>query len=84
LSPLCAKGGRGRAAFTRSSGELTFERGQRDGDPRADMPAALVVNVFVGALWGVDEGIREGRIAPAGASRRLAALLLEDSRHRAP
>jgi AcrR family transcriptional regulator len=53
------------------------ERGQRDRDLRADVPAALVVNAFVGALWGVDEGIREGRIAPAGASRRLVALLLD-------
>jgi hypothetical protein len=44
---------------------------------RADVPAAWVVNVFVGALWGVDEGIREGRIAPAGSSRRLVALVLD-------
>jgi AcrR family transcriptional regulator len=54
-----------------------IERGQRHGDLRADVPAALVVNVFVGALWDVDEGIREGRIAPAGASRRLVSVLLD-------
>jgi AcrR family transcriptional regulator len=61
------------------------ERGQRDGDLRADVPAALAVNAFVGALWGVDEGIREGRIAPAGAGRRLAALLLDGlTTHRTP
>ena len=53
------------------------ERGQRDGDLRADVPAALVVNVFVGALWGVDDGVRDGRIAPAGASHRLVAVVLD-------
>lgn len=61
------------------------ERGQREGDLRADVPAALVVNVFVGALWGVDDGIREGRIAPAGADRRLVAVLLDGiTTHPAP
>jgi hypothetical protein len=61
------------------------ERGQRDGELRADVPAALVVEVFVGALWGVDDGIREGRIAPAGASRRLVTVLLDGlTTHRAP
>jgi AcrR family transcriptional regulator len=60
------------------------ERGQRDGDLRADVPAALVVNVFVGALWGVDEGIREGRIALAGTGRRLVAVVLDGvTAHRA-
>jgi AcrR family transcriptional regulator len=61
------------------------ERGQRDGDVRADVPAALVVNVFLGALWAVDEGVREGRIAPAGANRRLVAVLLNGiTTHPAP
>jgi AcrR family transcriptional regulator len=61
------------------------ERGQRDGDLRADVPAALVVEVFVGALWGVDDGIRAGRIAPAGASRRLVTALLDGvTTHRGP
>ena len=61
-----------------------IERGQRDGALRADVPAALVVEMFVGALWSVDDGIREGRIASADASRRLVAVLLDGlATHRA-
>lgn len=71
-----------RAAWDEVSDSLDglVERGQRDGDLRADVPAPLVVESFVGALWATGEAIREGRVAPAGASRQLVALLLDGAR----
>ncbi|MEZ5116351.1 MAG: TetR/AcrR family transcriptional regulator [Candidatus Nanopelagicales bacterium] len=52
------------------------DRGKRDGDLRPDVPTEVVVDAFVGALWGVADGIHEGRVAPARAARHLTDLLL--------
>jgi hypothetical protein len=35
-----------------------------------------MVDAFVGALWGVADGIHEGRVAPNRAARHLVDLLL--------
>ncbi|MFN8169469.1 MAG: TetR family transcriptional regulator [Candidatus Nanopelagicales bacterium] len=52
------------------------ERGQREGDLRADIPAEVVVEAFTGMLWGTWQGVRDGRVAPATAARHLVALAL--------
>lgn len=59
-----------------SSLDAVVERGQREGDLRADIPAELVVEAFTGMLSGVWQGIRDGRVARMTATRHLAALTL--------
>jgi AcrR family transcriptional regulator len=54
--------------------DAVVERGQREGDIRADMPAELVVEAFTGMLSGVWQGIRDGRIARRTATRHLVTL----------
>jgi AcrR family transcriptional regulator len=59
-----------------SSLDSLVERGQREGDLRADIPAELVVEAFTGMLWGTWQGIRDGRVAPATAARHVVSLAL--------
>lgn len=56
--------------------DALVERGQREGDVRADVPAEVVVEAFTGMLWGVWQGIRDGRIARATAARHVISLTL--------
>ncbi|HET8970650.1 MAG TPA: TetR/AcrR family transcriptional regulator [Candidatus Nanopelagicales bacterium] len=56
--------------------DAVVERGQREGDLRADVPAELVVEAFTGMLWGVWQGIRDGRVARQTATRHLVTLTL--------
>jgi AcrR family transcriptional regulator len=56
--------------------DALVERGQREGDLRGDLPAELIVEAFTGMLWGVWQGIRDGRVAPATAARHVIALAL--------
>lgn len=56
--------------------DALVRRGQREGDLRADVPAEVVVEAFTGMLWGIWSGIRDGRVAPATATRHLVALAL--------
>lgn len=60
---------------TASLAELV-DRGKREGSLRADLPTEVAVEAFVGALWGVSDGIHEGRVAPARAAAQLVDLLL--------
>ena len=57
-----------------SSLDAVVERGQREGDLRADVPAELVVEAFTGMLWGVWQGVRDGRVARQTATRHLVTL----------
>jgi AcrR family transcriptional regulator len=59
-----------------SSLDTLVERGQREGDLRADIPAELVVEAFTGMLWGTWQGVRDGRVAPATAARHVVSLAL--------
>ncbi len=59
-----------------SSLDAVVERGQREGDLRADVPAELVVEAFTGMLWGVWQGVRDGRVARQTATRHLVTLTL--------
>ena len=52
------------------------ERGQREGTLRPDVPAEVVVEAFVGMLWGVWQGVHDGRVARTTASRHLVNLAL--------
>jgi AcrR family transcriptional regulator len=52
------------------------ERGQREGDIRGDVPAEVVVEAFTGILLGVWNGVRDGRVAPATATRHVLTLTL--------
>ncbi|HYO41994.1 MAG TPA: TetR/AcrR family transcriptional regulator [Candidatus Limnocylindrales bacterium] len=56
--------------------DALVERGQRDGDIRADLPAEVIVEAFTGMIWGVWSGVRDGRIARATAARHLVTLTL--------
>ena len=62
-------------SITASLDELV-ERGQREGDIRGDLPAELVVEAFTGMLWGVWQGVRDGRVAPATAARHAVTMAL--------
>jgi AcrR family transcriptional regulator len=53
-----------------------IERGQREGDIRGDVPAEVIVEAFTGMLWGVWQGVRDGRVAPATAARHIVTLTL--------
>jgi hypothetical protein len=57
------------------------QRGQLEGDIRGDVPAEVIVEAFTGMLWGVWQGVRDGRVAPATAGRHLATLTLDGVRH---
>jgi AcrR family transcriptional regulator len=50
------------------------QRGQREGDIRGDVPAEVIVEAFTGMLWGVWQGVRDGRVAPATAGRHIVTL----------
>ena len=52
------------------------ERGPREGDNRGDVPAEVVVEAFTGILLGVWNGVRDGRVAPATATRHVLTLTL--------
>ncbi len=56
--------------------DALVERGQREGDLRADIPAEVVVEAFTGMLWGTWQGIRDGRVARATAARHVVSLAL--------
>ncbi len=56
--------------------DALVQRGQREGDIRGDVPAELIVEAFTSAMWGVWDGIRDGRVAPATAARHLVTLTL--------
>jgi AcrR family transcriptional regulator len=56
--------------------DALVERGQREGTLRPDVPAEVVVEAFVGMLWGVWQGVHDGRVARASASRHLVTLAL--------
>ena len=56
--------------------DALVERGQREGDIRGDLPAELVVEAFTGMLWGVWQGVRDGRVAPATAARHAVTMAL--------
>ena len=51
--------------------DALVERGQREGDIRADVPAEVVVEAFTGMLWACGTGVRDGRVAPATATRHV-------------
>jgi AcrR family transcriptional regulator len=52
------------------------QRGQLEGDIRGDIPAEVVVEAFTGILLGVWNGVRDGRVAPATATRHVVTLTL--------
>lgn len=52
------------------------DRGKREGDLRPDLSTEVMVDVLTGALWGVANGIDEGRVAPHRAAAQLADLVL--------
>lgn len=56
--------------------DALVERGQREGTLRPDVPAEVVVEAFTGMLWGVWQGVHDGRVAPATASRHVVTLVL--------
>ena len=56
--------------------DALVERGQREGTLRPDVPAEVVVEAFVGMLWGVWQGVHDGRVARSTASRHLITLAL--------
>lgn len=56
--------------------DALVERGQREGDVRGDVPAEVVVEAFTGILLGVWNGVRDGRVAPATATRHVLTLTL--------
>lgn len=56
--------------------DALIERGQREGDIRGDLPAELIVEAFTGMLWGVWQGVRDGRVAPASAARHAVTMAL--------
>ena len=56
--------------------DALVERGQREGTLRPDVPAEVVVEAFTGMLWGVWQGVHDGRVARATASRHLVTLAL--------
>ncbi len=56
--------------------DALVERGQREGDIRGDVPAEVVVEAFTGILLGVWNGVRDGRVAPATATRHVLTLTL--------
>jgi AcrR family transcriptional regulator len=51
-------------------------RGQREGDLRPDLPAALIADLFASALWSLNDSIREGRVARRDAVPGLLVALL--------
>jgi AcrR family transcriptional regulator len=51
-------------------------RGQREGDLRPDLPAALVSDLLVGAVWCIGDSVAEGRVARGDAARGVLAVLL--------
>jgi AcrR family transcriptional regulator len=59
-----------------SSLDALVQRGQREGDLRADIPAEVVVEAFTGMLWGTWQGIRDGRVARATAAGHAVRLAL--------
>ncbi len=56
--------------------DALVQRGQREGDVRGDIPAEVVVEAFTGILLGVWNGVRDGRVAPATATRHVVTLTL--------
>ncbi len=52
-------------------------RGQREGDLRADLPVALVVDLLSGALWAVGESVADGRVAARDAVPGVLAIVLD-------
>jgi AcrR family transcriptional regulator len=56
--------------------DALVERGQREGDIRPDVPAEVIVEAFTGMLWSVWQGVHDGRVAPATASRHVVTLAL--------
>ena len=56
--------------------DAVVRRGQREGDLRADLPAALIADLFASALWSLNDSIREGRVARRDAVPGLLAALL--------
>ena len=56
--------------------DALVERGQREGTLRPDVPAEVVTEAFTGMLWGVWQGVHDGRVAPATASRHVITLVL--------
>lgn len=51
-------------------------RGQREGDLRADLPAALVADLLLAAVWCVADSVAEGRVAANDAAPGVLAVLL--------
>jgi AcrR family transcriptional regulator len=70
-------------SLTRVLEELV-ERGKREGDLRPELPTALVVDVFAGALWSVGDAVREGRLARVDAARQFVDLVLHGAATRRP
>jgi len=56
--------------------DTLVQRGQLEGDIRGDIPAEVVVEAFTGILLGVWNGVRDGRVAPATATRHVVTLTL--------
>lgn len=56
--------------------DALVERGQREGDIRGDLPAELIVEGFTGMLWGVWQGVGDGRVARATAGRHVVSMAL--------
>ena len=56
--------------------DALVERGQREGSVRPDVPAEVIVEAFTGMLWSVWQGVHDGRVAPATASRHVVTLVL--------
>ena len=56
--------------------DALVERGQREGSVRPDVPAEVIVEAFTGMLWSVWQGVHDGRVAPATASRHVVTLAL--------
>jgi AcrR family transcriptional regulator len=56
--------------------DALVQRGQLEGDVRGDIPAELIVEAFTSSMWGVWNGVRDGRVAPATAARHLVTMTL--------
>ncbi len=56
--------------------DALVERGQREGSVRPDVPAEVIVEAFTGMLWSVWQGVHDGRVARATASRHVVTLAL--------
>jgi AcrR family transcriptional regulator len=55
----------------------TVERGQRDGELRADLPAWWLVSTVVGTVYAAWEAIADGRLAPRDAPAMVMTTVVD-------